>query len=326
MSGELRTADVSIIVLTYYHDAYIAQALDSILMQETGVRYEVLVGDDASQDRTPEIVGDYASRFPDLVKPILREKNLGASRNFYDLCCRAKGNYIAILEGDDYWLDPRKLQKQWEFLEEHRDYVGCCGKCQVVDEHGRPNPAKKLQFVDDTKTTYTLDDYFDRWNLPGQAGTLMCRNIFRDMEPSEYSILYQAHPTVADKTWTLLFLLQGPIYCSKETLSCYRYVNVKGAHNWFSIHYANPYRDYDMFMYPSRLESWARKHLGRSQYRHKHLGPRKEYRFCRFARSTVKEPSWKKVRCLFEMIVFGHQPVKYSWDLLKILMNRSDVL
>lgn len=323
MSVEQKAVDVSIIVMTYYHEAYIAQALDSILTQETNVRYEVIVGDDASQDRTPEIVQDYAGRFPHIIKPILREKNLGASKNFYDLCCRARGNYVAILEGDDYWSDLRKLQKQWEFLEEHREYVGCCGKCQVIDEHGQPNPGKRLQFVDD-KQIYTLDDYFDRWNVPGQAGTLMCRNIFRDMDPSEYSILYQAHPNVADKTWTLLFLLKGPIYCSDETLSCYRFVNAEGAHNWFSIHYANPYRDYDMFMYPSRLESWVKKHMGRGPYRHKHLGPRKEYRFCRFARNTIKEPSLKKVRCIVEMIVHGHQPMKYSLAFFKILLKWSD--
>lgn len=320
MSSEYETVDVSIVVASYFHEAYITQALDSILSQETSARYEVLVGDDASQDRTPEIIQEYATRFPDVVKPVLRRENVGAGRNFYDLFSLAKGNYIAILEGDDYWIDPRKLQKQWEFLREHGGYIGCCGKCQVVDEQGRPNPAKKLQFVDN-KQIYTLDDYFERWNLPGQAGTLMFRNIFRDMLSSDYSILYKAHRNVADKTWTLLLLCEGPIYCSDEVLSCYRFVNQEGAHNWFSMHYANPYRDYDMFMYPSRLESWARKRLGRRRYRHKHLGPRKEYRFCRFVRCTVKEPSWERVRCIAEMIFCGHQPVKYSRDIVKTLIE-----
>lgn len=320
MSPKRSDVDVSVIVAAYFHEAYIAQALDSILTQETGVRYEILVGDDASKDRTPEIIQDYAVRFPDLIKPVLRTENLGGSRNFYDLFLRAEGNYIAILEGDDYWLDPHKLQKQWEFLESHQEYVGCCGKCLMVDENGQPDYGRIPQFVGNKKI-YTLDDYFETWNLPGQAGSQMYRNIFRDMEPSECSILYEAHPNVADKTWTLLFLLKGPIYCSDEILSCYRFVNEKGAHNWFSIHYANPYRDYDMFMYPSRLESWVKKRLGRNQYRHKHLGPRKEYRFCRFVRTTVKEPSLKKIRCLAEMVIHSHQPMKYSWDIIKTLIE-----
>lgn len=320
MSSEQKAADVSIIVTTYFHEAYIAQALDSILAQETSVSYEVLVGDDASQDRTPEIIQDYASRFPNVIKPVLRTENVGASRNFYDLFSRAKGDYIAILEGDDYWLDPHKLQKQWEFLEGHREYVGCCGKCLTVDEHGKPNYAKVLQFVRNKKV-YTFDDYFETWNLPGQAGSLMCRNIFRDMALSEYSILYQAHPNVADKTWTLLFLMEGPIYCSNEVLSCYRFVNAEGGHNWFSRHYANPYRDYDMFMYPSRLEDWARKRLGPGRYRGQHLGPRKEYRFCRFVEGMVREPSLRKLRCVADMIVHGHQPVKYGWDVVRTLIE-----
>lgn len=320
MSPERQTVDVSIIVMTYYHEAYISQALDSILAQETSVRYEVLVGDDASQDRTPEIVREYAARFPETIRPILRTKNLGASRNFHDLLGRTQGNYIAVLEGDDYWLDPHKLQKQWGFLEEYQEYIGCCGRCLVVDEHGRPDYGKVPQFVSN-KEIYTLDDYFEMWNLPGQLGSQMCRNIFREMEPSEYSILYEAHPNVADKTWMLLLLLRGPVYCSDETLSCYRFVNAEGAHNWFSVHYANPYRDYDMFMYPSRLESWAKMRLGAGKYRHKHLGPRKEYRFCRFVRSTAREPSFKKIRCLAEMVFRGHQPVKYSLDIIKTLIE-----
>lgn len=320
MGFEHGTVDITIIVAAYFHEAYISQALDSILAQETSVRYEVLVGDDASQDRTPKIIQDYTDRFPEVIKPILRTGNVGASRNFYDMFSHAKGNYIAILEGDDYWSDPRKLQKQWEFLQGHPEYVGCCGKCQVVDEHGRPDYTKVLQFVSNKKH-YTLDDYFETWNLPGQAGTLMCRNIFRDMDPSEYSILYQAHPNVADKTWTLLFLMKGPIYCSNEILSCYRFVNTEGEHNWFSNHYANPYRDYDMFMYPSRLESWAKKRLGQGRYRHKHLGPRKEYRFCRYVKNMTAEPSLKKIRCLADMVIHGHQPVKYSWDIIKTLIE-----
>lgn len=320
MSAGREVVEVSIIVLTYFHEAYIAQALDSILTQETSVRYEVLVGDDASQDRTPEIIQGYADRYPDIIKPVLRTENGGGSLNLYDLLSRAKGNFIAILEGDDYWLDPCKLQKQWEFLQKHQEYTGCCSKCQVVDEHGQPNPAKKLQFVDN-KQVYTLDDYFEGWNLPGQLGTMMFRNIFRNMRSSDYSILYKAHRNVADKTLALLLLREGPIYCSDKELSCYRFVNEKGAHNWFSMHYANPYRDYDMFMYPSRLESWARKRLGRRRYRHKHLGPRKEYRFCRFVKNTAKDPSWKKVRCIVEMILCGHQPLKYSWDVAKTLIE-----
>ena len=76
-----REIDVSIVVLTYFHENYVAQALDSILAQETGLRYEILVGDDASQDRTPEILREYEARYPERIKLTLRSENVGGTRN-----------------------------------------------------------------------------------------------------------------------------------------------------------------------------------------------------------------------------------------------------
>ncbi len=308
--------DVSVILLTYFHEAYVAQALDSILMQETDLRYEILVGDDASQDRTPEIIQDYAERYPGKIRPILRQKNVGANRNSWELYGMTRGKYVALLEGDDYWLDPLKMQKQWRFLEENPDHIGCCSKCLVVDENGRPDYAQSPHFVWNKKR-FTLDDLIESWNVPGQAGTMMHRNIFRDMAPSEYAIAYQAHRNVGDKTWMLLLLSRGDIYCSNEISSCYRKVDKRGGHNWFSVHHANPYRNYDMFMYPCRLETWARKDLGLKR----HLGKRSEYRFCRFVEELVREPSLKRVGYLVDMVVHSHQPVKYSWMIIKALIE-----
>ena len=100
--------DISVVMLTYFHENYIAQALDSVLSQETDLRYEILIGDDASGDCTPDIIREYAARYPDIVRPVLRTENLGANRNGWDLGHRARGKYIAYLEGDDFWLDPQK--------------------------------------------------------------------------------------------------------------------------------------------------------------------------------------------------------------------------
>ncbi len=120
MDGQI---EVSVIVATYFHEKYIAQALDSILMQETTFRYEIIVGDDASGDRMPEIVREYAEKHPDIIVPVLRKENIGANKNGDDLSRRAKGRYLANLEGDDYWIDLDKLQKQWEFLENNKEYI-----------------------------------------------------------------------------------------------------------------------------------------------------------------------------------------------------------
>ena len=161
--------DVSVIMLTYFHEDYIAQALDSVLSQETSLRYEILIGDDASQDRTPEIILEYAARYPDTIRPILRKENLGGTRNSWDVRHRARGRYIAFLEGDDYWLDPQKMQKQWEFLEKNPEFSGCCSKCLIVDENDQPDYTRTPQFAW-SKKIFTLEDLIDSWDIPGQAG------------------------------------------------------------------------------------------------------------------------------------------------------------
>lgn len=312
-----RKVDISVTVLTYFHEKYIAQCLDSILAQETDLSYEILIGDDASQDRTPEIIRDYAARYPEKIRAFLRTKNVGATRNGMGLITNARGKYIASLEGDDYWVNKQKLQRQWDFLEQHPDYSGCCGRCVMIDENGQADYTRSPRFVVNRKVS-TLEDYVDTWKVPGQAGTLMYRNIPERRLP----IFYQAHRTVGDKTLFLVLLSKGPIYCDTEILSCYRYVDNPSKRNWFSTHYANPYRNYDMFMYPCRLETWARENIGLPAG--KHLGKQSEYRFCRFMEELVREPSFKRLRCLAEMVWNSRQPAKYSWIFLRTLIEMEE--
>ena len=306
--------DVSILMLTYYHEKYVAQAIESVLMQRTpNLRYELLIADDASGDRTQEIIREYAARYPDIIKPILRTENVGATNNGSSATRQARGKYKAYLEGDDFWIDPDKLQKQFDFLEAHPEFSACCGKCIIVDENGVPDYTQAPQFVDNRKV-FTLEDHLKNWQLAGHVGTVMQR-IYR--EGPDYSSAFKTHRTVGDKTNVLLTLMHGPIYCSNEILSAYRKVNRRDAHNHFSQHYANQYRDYDLFAYPCRLEHWAKKNLGIKA----HLGPRRDYRFCRFVRQSAKTPSWKRAKCIAEMIVISHQPMKYLWLALKTLIE-----
>jgi len=127
---------LSVLVITYNHEPFIAQALDSVLMQRTGFDYEIVIGEDCSTDGTRAIVLDYQRRHPDRIRLLLPEKNLGANRNFiatYEACC---GDYIAMLEGDDYWTDPLKLQHQVDFLDAHPEFVICFTDCSIVNEQG----------------------------------------------------------------------------------------------------------------------------------------------------------------------------------------------
>ena len=118
---------VSVIVHTYNHENFIRQTLDSILNQQVNFEFEVIVGDDASPDSTPTIIEEYHQKFPTIIKPLLHPKNLGGYGKGNTLATLAvcKGQYIAAMDGDDYWTNPLKLQKQVDFLDKNPDFVAC---------------------------------------------------------------------------------------------------------------------------------------------------------------------------------------------------------
>jgi glycosyltransferase involved in cell wall biosynthesis len=116
---------VSVCLITYNHARFINEAIDSVLMQKLSFPWELIIADDFSTDGTREIVRDYKTRYPDNIKLILQERNVGPARNWLDLMAAPDGKYIAYFEGDDYWTDSKKLQQQVEFLEAHPEFVGC---------------------------------------------------------------------------------------------------------------------------------------------------------------------------------------------------------
>ena len=122
MIANKQTPLVSIHCLAYNHKNYIAQAIESFLMQKTNFDYEIIIGEDCSTDGTREIVFDYAKKYPDLIRLVTSDENVGMNENALRTKLAAKGKYIAYCEGDDYWIDPLKLQKQIDFLEANQDY------------------------------------------------------------------------------------------------------------------------------------------------------------------------------------------------------------
>jgi len=245
---------VSIGLLTYNHAVYIKKALDGILMQKVNFKYEVVVGDDASTDGTAEILREYAKKYPELFRLILRKKNIGVTKNSYDLKQYARGKYFACLEGDDYWTDQNKLQIQVDFLERHSEYIACVHRCVFVDENGVPIESQPLNGYYCNDEVFTLKQ-FERGMLPGQTATLMYRNIFLD-QSLDYSILYKASPYIGDKTAILLLLSYGNIYNLKNVMSCYRYiVRAKGRN--VSSHYLGKNNRDELMQYLTRLEEYA---------------------------------------------------------------------
>jgi glycosyltransferase involved in cell wall biosynthesis len=116
---------VSVIMITYNHERFLAQAIESVLMQQTDFEVELLIGEDCSTDRTRQVIERYVGSQNGRVRllPFFRSQNMGIKPNFVDLLGRCQGKYVALLEGDDYWIDPYKLQKQADFLDAHPDYV-----------------------------------------------------------------------------------------------------------------------------------------------------------------------------------------------------------
>ena len=129
---------VSVIVHTYNHENFIRQTLDSILNQQVNFEYEVIVGDDASPDSTPQIIKEYQQKFPEIIKPMLHPKNLGGfgKNNTLATLSVCKGQYIAAMDGDDYWTNPLKLQKQVDFLDKNPDFVACFHNALIHFEDG----------------------------------------------------------------------------------------------------------------------------------------------------------------------------------------------
>jgi glycosyltransferase involved in cell wall biosynthesis len=129
---------VSVIVHTYNHEKFIAQTLESIVNQEVNFEYEVIVGDDASKDRTPEIITQYQKKYPEIIKPMLHPVNMGGfgKNNTLATLEVCQGKYIAAMDGDDYWTNPQKLQKQVDFLEQNPDFVSCFHNALIHFEDG----------------------------------------------------------------------------------------------------------------------------------------------------------------------------------------------
>lgn len=136
---------VSITCITYNHERFISEAIESFLMQDTTFPVEIIIGEDCSTDDTREIVKQYCRRYPEFIRMVTADVNVGARLNGIRTRQLATGKYIALCEGDDYWTDPLKLQKQVDFLETHPGYVMSFHDCCVIDENGNLLKASKLE-------------------------------------------------------------------------------------------------------------------------------------------------------------------------------------
>lgn len=133
-SKEENKIKVSIIMVTYNQERYVDQALKALVEQKVDFKFEIIIGDDASTDNTPQIVKKYAESYPEIIVPVIRSKNLGPAENAIDLLKRVKGKYIVSNDGDDYVIDRGKLKKQAKILDENPDISVCFHKVKIINE------------------------------------------------------------------------------------------------------------------------------------------------------------------------------------------------
>lgn len=178
---------VSVCMITHNHEKFIKQAIESVLMQKTDFDYELVIGEDFSTDKTRKIVLKCQKKYPNKIKLILNKKNLGIIPNFIQTLKKCKYKYIALLDGDDYWTSPNKLQKQVNFLENNTDFVICFHNARTLDQE--TGDCSKLFFYGIQKKVWGLDDLLRNNFIP----TLTCvfKNHLFDKFPEWY---YHAFP------------------------------------------------------------------------------------------------------------------------------------
>lgn len=249
---------VSVSVITYNHEKYIRQCLDGILMQNVNFPYEVLVHDDASPDGTADIIREYETKYPGIIKPIYQTENQysqgkSVSRFNWD---RARGKYLAYCEGDDYWTDPGKLQKQVDFLEAHSEYVATAHRVRAINERGEALDIPG--FTDVIEHVFTKDEYV-RHSLPSQLASLVMRNVFLTLDTHTLDLFYSCKAN-GDEKLSLLLVLMGDIYCFSEDMSAYRRIVSEGTSWNARMHGKN--RAHSVYKQRSALQQFADEAFG----------------------------------------------------------------
>lgn len=224
--------DISIILLTYNHAPYIRQALESILIQKTTAKYEILVHDDASTDGTQEILKEYAKRYSCIKLYLRKQKSINPNQSAYSVIKKANGKYFAELEGDDYWIGEDKLETEYAFLEKNAKYSAVYMDSITINEAGHRIQDQSHYSLYDWRGIYQIKDYWYSGKYPGQTGTMMGKNVYKKCDAT---VTYKAHDLMGDISDIMLLAMEGPIYRMNLVGSARRIVRRRGKSNWNSI-------------------------------------------------------------------------------------------
>ncbi len=252
-------------VITYNQRELIGRALDSVLMQQTDFDLEIIVGDDCSSDGTREVLRDYARRFPDKIHLILHPRRYGGevpgrTNNTTNLL-NCRGRYTAMLDGDDFWTDPHKLQRQYDLLESRPEVVMCLHDARM-EYHAMPEEDDYITRVSEkvggTATgTYDHADLASRRVIAPHIGSLMFRTACRGQFPDWF---YEI--VAADYALLLLLSKHGAVYYDSRPDAAY-YITPKSFQHVFRKNVAFLYQqlaDIDTYLrhFPATYHNWQR--------------------------------------------------------------------
>ena len=203
----------SVLIMTYNQEKVIGQAIEGALAQTTSFDYEIVIAEDCSTDRTRSIICEYRDRFPDRIRLLLREQNLGLMRNFPRAFLECRGDYVACLDGDDYWTGSSKLQRQVDFLDAHRDHSICFHNALMVWDDGSQGPT--LHSPPGRRATYDLSELL-RSDFISTSAAMVRNHLVRDF-PDWYETL-----PVPDWPFFVLHAMHGKIGYLDEDWTVYR--------------------------------------------------------------------------------------------------------
>ena len=209
---------VTVVITTYNQEHYIRKAIDSVLAQKTDFDFEIYITEDCGSDGTRAILEEYAAKYPGRIRLNLRRENVGISRNWYEGLCAAKGEFVCTLEGDDWWRDEHKLQKQADFLRSHPEYLAVSHTLLLTDDAGRTYGTlpkdKRILNADATMPLFLR-------GVTYSCTACMVRNIFRTPDPAREAYV-TANRSIADFALCMLYLDGGRVFVMDEAMSAYR--------------------------------------------------------------------------------------------------------
>ena len=214
------TCKVSVLCAAYNHEDFLRQTLDGFVSQKTSFPFEVLVNDDASTDSTADILREYAEKYPEIIRPFYQTENLYSRRiNLYDVVFfpAVRGEYIALCEGDDYWNDPEKLQRQVDWLDAHPDYSACVHNSIG---HFEDQPDRVL-FAQDGDRDIPFDQVIQGMSHAYHTSSILARREFI-LNPPDYRNVAYEQGYFTDYAIGVRLCLEGKVRFLDRCMSVYR--------------------------------------------------------------------------------------------------------